>query len=149
MTGSVVVDASLAVKWIVNEVHSERASGLARAWARLGTQPVAPYLMPVEVSNALHKRVTRREISLEGATRLLDGLLGAGIELREPLGLHRRAVELAVQLRLDAVYDAHYLALAESLGCEFWTADERLYRAVSPSLAWVRWLGTFSAQGGS
>jgi predicted nucleic acid-binding protein len=143
MNSSVVVDASLAVKWLVNEAHTEKAVVLARSWARAGFQPVAPHLMPVEVSNALHKRVTRREISLEAAIHLLEGLLGAGIEFREPAGLHRRALELAGQLRLDSVYDAHYLALAESIGCELWTADERFYRAASTVHGRLKWLGNF------
>ncbi len=41
-------------------------------------------------------------------------------------------------------YDAHYLALAEHLGCEFWTADKRLHNAVHEKLPWVRGLGDFS-----
>lgn len=143
MNGSVVVDASLAVKWLVSEVHTEKAIALARAWARSGTQPVAPYLMPVEVTNAIHKRVSRHGISLEVAIRLLEGLLGAGIEFREPAGLHQRALELAGQLRLDTIYDAHYLALAESIGCELWTADERFYRVASPVHRRIKWLGNF------
>lgn len=147
MNGSVVVDASLAVKWLVNEVHTERAFALARSWARSRTQPVAPYLMPVEVSNALHKRVVRGELSLQAATHLLDGLLSAGIELREPAGLHRQALELAARLQLDAVYDAHCLALAESTGCELWTADQRFYEAAKSSFPWVRWLGSFPLGG--
>jgi hypothetical protein len=36
---------------------------------------MGPYLMPVEVANALYKRVIRKEISLQEATSLLDGLL--------------------------------------------------------------------------
>ncbi len=40
----------------------------------------------------------------------------------------------ASQLKQNAAYDAHYLALAESFGCELWTADERFYRAAT------RWL---------
>ena len=56
----------------------------------------------------------------------------SGVDLREPPGLHRRAMELAAQLRQDAAYDAYYLALAELLDCELWTADQRFYRAATP-----------------
>ncbi|MBI4234324.1 MAG: type II toxin-antitoxin system VapC family toxin [Chloroflexi bacterium] len=139
----VVVDASLAVKWLVSEVHSEKAYALARSWAQAGMQPVAPYLMPVEVANALHRRVARKEVSATAAVRLLDGLLASGIELREPGSIHIRAIELATQLRQDAAYDAHYLALAETLNCDLWTADERFYRAVTVFSRRVKWLGAF------
>ncbi|MDY6918242.1 MAG: type II toxin-antitoxin system VapC family toxin [Chloroflexota bacterium] len=136
----VVIDASLAAKWLLPEVHSDKAYILARSWAEQGIQPIAPYLMPVEVANALHRRVMRKEVSVDVATRLLDSLLASGIELLEQPHLHSRALELASQLRQDAAYDAHYLALAEILRCELWTADERFYRATS-SLFQVRWLG--------
>ena len=149
MNGFVVVDASLAVKWLVNEVHSDTAYTLARSWARHGTQPVAPYLMPVEVTNALHRRVVRKEITVEEAMRLLDALLASGIELREPPGIHTAALELAEQLRQDAAYDAHYLALAEMIDCELWTADERFYRAAARSFDHVKWLGSFFGGPGS
>lgn len=39
---------------------------------------------------------------------------------------------------MNATYDAHYLALADQLGAEFWTTDRKLVRAVQPSLPWVR-----------
>jgi predicted nucleic acid-binding protein len=144
MNGPVVVDASLAVKWLLPEVHSDRAYALARSWASQGVQPVAPYLMPVEVANALHRRVLRKELAPGAAMRLVEGLLASGIELREPPRLHSRALELAEQLGQDAVYDAHYLALAELLNCELWTADERFYRAVGGRNGRVRWIGTFA-----
>ncbi len=50
-------------------------------------------------------------------------------------------MELAERFRRPATYDPHYLALAEREGCEFWTADERLWNAVKADLPWVRWLG--------
>ena len=52
---------------------------------------------------------------------------------------------MARQLNQNAAYDAHYLALAQSVGCDLWTADERFYRAASPSIENVRWLGEFVA----
>lgn len=39
----------------------------------------------------------------------------------------------------------HYLALAEALDCELWTADERFYRAASSGHTRVRWIGSFTA----
>ena len=44
-------------------------------------------------------------------------------------------------MRQPAVYDSIYLALAEALDGELWTADERFYRAASPQFSNVRWLG--------
>jgi len=50
---------------------------------------------------------------------------------------------LATHFNRPTAYDAHYLALAEMLGCEFWTADRRLYNAVKEELPWVKWLSDF------
>ena len=57
---------------------------MALSWARVGVQPVVPYLMPVEVANALYRRVVRVQMSLDVAIRLLDALVESGIQLREP-----------------------------------------------------------------
>ena len=49
--------------------------------------------------------------------------------------------ELAHEFNRPRAYDTAYLALAQLLGCELWTADERLYNAVQGKLAWVKWVG--------
>ncbi len=59
-------------------------------------------------------------------------------ELHQPPHLYSRALELAGRLRQGAACDAHYLALAETLGCELWTADEKFYRTASPAARGVR-----------
>lgn len=63
-----------------------------------------------------------------------------GRPLPSPPGLHRHAWELAARLNRPAAYDAHYLAFAEMMACEFWAADKRLANAVQDELSWVRWL---------
>ena len=56
MNGIVIVDASLAFKWLVREEHSDEARAISRSWASEGIRTAAPHLMPVEVTNALHRR---------------------------------------------------------------------------------------------
>ena len=146
MNGHVVVDASLAFKWLVKEIYTAEANALGRSWNRQGTRIAAPYLMPVEVTNALHQRVVRGDLTLEAATQRMQSLLTSGLELHQPAHLYSRALELASQFGLGATYDAHYLALAETLGCDMWTADEKFFRAASPVVRGVRWIGE-SAQG--
>ena len=80
MSDYVVVDASVAVKWLVAELNSEEALALVTSWAGTGVTPVAPYLMPAEVSNALHKRVVSDELSVAAASDLMETLLASGIE---------------------------------------------------------------------
>ena len=140
----VVVDASVDFKWLVEEENSDKATALIRLWDDEGTQPMAPPIMPFEVANVLHRRVVRGDIGLEVAQDLMQDLMALGVVLHETPSLHRRALELASQLKQGAVYDAHYLALAESLGCEMWTADQRLYHAAEPGFGIVRWIGNFT-----
>ena len=83
MNGIVVMDASLAFKWLVREEHSDQAQAISRSWADDGVQTAAPHLLPVEVANALHRRVARGELTVDDAMRLLEHLLASGIELRE------------------------------------------------------------------
>jgi len=63
--------------------------------------------------------------------------LALPLELHGEPDLHWRALELAAKFSLPAACDAHYLALAELLEGEFWTADGRLARTVRSSLPWV------------
>ena len=141
MSEFVVVDASVAVKWLVEEENSDKATALTRLWDDEGTQLAAPSLMPFEVANVLHRRVVRGDLAVEVAADLMQDLMSLGVALHETPNLHRRALELANQLKQGAVYDAHYLALAESLGCELWTADQRFYRAAGIGVDNVRWIG--------
>ena len=141
MNGVVVVDGSLAFKWLVEEEHSASANALLESWETSDVRLTAPYLLPFEVANALHRRVVRGELSVGGAGDLLGNLLSSRLEFHQTANLHVRALELAHQLDQGAVYDAHYLALAEQFGCELWTADRKFWRAADPSVHNVRWIG--------
>ena len=144
MSEFVVVDASLAVKWLVEEEDSDKAHAVLQSWVTQDISRLAPYLLPFEVANALHRRVVRGDLSVGESSRMIARLLGSRLELHQTPGLHVRALEMANRLKQGAAYDAHYLALAESFDCELWTADERFFRAASSGVDNVRWLGDYS-----
>ncbi len=141
MNGQVVVDASLVFKWLVKEELTEEATSLRRSWVERDVTLIAPYFILAEVTNILHRRVVKGEITLQTGTDLIDKLIDMDIQLVETHHLHRRALELASQLNHGAAYDSHYLALAETLGCDLWTADQRLQRTSSSLSPAVHWLG--------
>lgn len=74
----------------------------------------------------------------DGIAELLSPELA--IELISTLPLYRRAFQMASATRQSAIYDSLYLALAESLGGELWTADRNFHRAASAEFGNVRWL---------
>jgi len=145
MTDAVVVDASVAVKWLFTEEHSAKADALFRVQTS-GSKPrglVAPLLIRSEITNAIHKRVRRGEIELGPADHLLTRFLTFPVELVSLDAIFSSALALAAQYDLGATYDAQYLALALAIDAEFWTADVKLVRAVPE--VWVRWIGDHPA----
>ncbi|MGH2351040.1 MAG: type II toxin-antitoxin system VapC family toxin [Chloroflexota bacterium] len=146
MNRVVVVDTSLAIKWVLKENYSPESLALLDEWRAQPTRMLAPTLLAFEATNVIYRRVGRGGLTLEDARHRLAELLSRAPELVHEPALHARAQELAHELGQPACYDAHYLALAEREGCEFWTADERLWNAVRARLTWVRWIGEYRLQ---
>ncbi|MBI2206654.1 MAG: type II toxin-antitoxin system VapC family toxin [Candidatus Rokubacteria bacterium] len=121
-----VIDASIAVKWVIPEVLSERAD-LLRAG---GDDLIAPDLLLVEVANALWKKTSRREISPAEADAAFGLLQHSGLDLRPTAPVLTPALQLARRLA-HPVYDCVYLALAAQERATLVTADRRLLRLAS------------------
>lgn len=121
---SLVIDASVAVKWVIEEEGTKEALALRRRAI------IAPDLLTAECANILCKKVRRGELSeREGA--FAAGLLArADIELVAMRPYLETAVRIALALDHPA-YDCIYLALAEAEGLRFVTADTRLVRKVA------------------
>ncbi len=123
-SGPVVVDASIAFLWFVNEPDGRRAGRLLETESAL----LAPDLMAVEVTNAWWKKLRRREMAVADVEQAVTNLLALGIAWTPSTALLRPAARLAVELG-HPVYDCVYLALAASHSAALATADERLRRA--------------------
>jgi predicted nucleic acid-binding protein len=142
MRSAVCVDASVFVKILIQEPLSEVARQRWKMWTiSEGRRIVEPSLFPFEVVAVLRKQVYQGYLTLEMGASALAALLDADIELVACSALHRHAWKLADHFGLPTAYDAHYLALAEMEGCEFWTADGRLYNSVKDEFPHIRWLG--------
>ncbi len=76
--------------------------------------------------------------------KFVSELYDSGIAFRPSRLLHDRAIDLAVELNQRLAYDSHNLALAEALDCEFWTADQPLYRLAQNSHPRVQWIGNYN-----
>ncbi len=121
-----VVDASIAVKWVIPEVLSDRADRV-----RDGDEDVlAPDLLLVEVANALWRKTAAREITAREADDAFDLVRASGIDLRPTGPLVPRAMDVARRLG-HPVSDCVYLALAERERAALVTADHRLLRRLA------------------
>jgi predicted nucleic acid-binding protein len=112
---TLVVDASVAVKWSVPEVGTEAAAEL------LSRQLVAPDLFLAEFGNALTKKVRQREITADQARQAFAECRRT-VELLDSDLLAPLALELSIALHHN-IYDCYYLALADSMEWPLVTAD--------------------------
>jgi predicted nucleic acid-binding protein len=144
----IVVDANVAM-WAILPILSagdvlERFDG----WWRAGVRLVAPTLWLAECIAAIRGSVYARVISPQEGRVAVGDLFDLGVETA-PMDqeLCRSAFEWAERLGQARAYDGFYLALAERLGAELWTADGRLARGAQQAGAvWVRGVG--EANGG-
>ena len=119
-----VVDASVAIKWFVREVHSDEARGLlARA-----DELVAPGLIYAEFGSILWKKIRRDVLGVDDAWLILRSFEAMPIESLPANDLLPDAFEI-VLAHGRSVYDSLYVASAIRREIPMVTADERLYNA--------------------
>lgn len=132
-----VVDASVAIKWFIPEIHSAAAARLLDPEFIIS----APDLILPEVGNTVWKKVRRKEITSQEAAEILNTWPSMGVEIYPSSVLLIPAFELAVALD-RTVYDSLYLALAVAQDGVLVTADQRFHASVSesPLASHIRWV---------
>lgn len=139
--GLTVVDASVAVKWVLDESDSPAAERLLTG----GQELFAPELLRLEGAGAITRAFRHGRLSADEAAEAVDDWLAQlrrGDVKLTPDGFDvRRAAEVSSVLR-HPIPDCLYLALAERLGAELVTADTTFVSRAAPVWPRVRLLGT-------
>jgi predicted nucleic acid-binding protein len=139
----VCLDASFLLEILFEDKFAGVAAGWWRRAAEENTNARVPPLFHAEVTSAVRRRVYRGLLESAAAMRILHETLSWPVHAwyeNEPL-LQQSAYDFATQLNQSKAYDGQYLAVADLLSCELWTADERLYNSVRDRLPWVRYVG--------
>lgn len=134
-----VIDAGVAVKWFIPEMHMDLARNVLERFRRGDDQLLAPDLLIPECANVFWKRAARGEITNQEAADNLNDLLSINLPLTPSPVLAVQALALA-QAHQRSVYDCLYLSLAVARGCHLVTSDERFYNALNGQFPQVRLL---------
>jgi predicted nucleic acid-binding protein len=140
----VVLDSGIFIASTFPEPLTIQAQELIAALQKDQATLYAPSLLRYELIAVSRKAVYQKRVTPEEGLIARDKLLSYPVTLHFDDALLRRGYELATIYNRPTAYDAQYLALAERLACDFWTADERLYNAVNTNFPNVRWLGNWN-----
>ena len=123
----VVVDASVVIKWFVEEEYSENALKLRDDYVNQLIDIAVPSLLFYEVMNALKYSHAFGEDELREVGSILEGyqFLVIPLEGKYREQTIRRAVKHGI-----TIYDASYIAIGDLRGCKTYTADEKLITKV-------------------
>ncbi|MGH9422401.1 MAG: type II toxin-antitoxin system VapC family toxin [Thermoanaerobaculia bacterium] len=125
-----VVDASVVVKWYVDEFDSE----IARELFREADEFAVPDLLFAETASILWKKVRRKEITPEEARDICGYVIDSPFEVYGSRELAGEALRIALEYSITP-YDASYVALAARLGVVCATADRKLFEKLRDTAA--------------
>lgn len=126
----IVVDTSVAIKWVVTEEFTDNAQALLDNYQRRNDPILVPSLFSYEAANVLYGFVGTGILSIDECKQAIFDLSKLVQPLQPDPRLVVRAVAITHMLGTAKTYDAHFLALAERTRSTYWTPDGRFCRAV-------------------
>lgn len=131
-----VVDASVALKWVLPEINSDKALRLRSDYQAAIHELCSPDIFTIEVANTLARAERNGIIAAGDADVHLTNILSTCPLLHSYHSLIRRALSIATSAR-HGVYDCVYVALAEREGCELVTADDMMIKRLQPAFSFI------------
>lgn len=126
MPQRLVIDASVAVKWLLPEEGSTQAIALLEA----GHDLYAPDLLLSEIGNVLWKKVRRDDLAADTALRLVTEFMNIRLRWIDSRRLAAQALTIATK-HDRTFYDSLYLALAHAIDGTLVTTDARFANALA------------------
>jgi len=137
---SAVLDASVILKWyLFDETYGQKALDLLQKFVTKELNVLSPSLLEYEVINGLIIAQKRTRIGEEEILMAIQGFFDLQIDLRDLSHFYQPALKYC-RVYNRSLYDASYLALAETEGIPLITADRGLYNTVKKDLKWVKWI---------
>jgi len=136
---NLVVDASVAAKWLFVEPGTAKARAILDSAESGELQLLAPEILLAEIANSLWKRTERGDLDSDSALGLFDAFRKIEFRFFKIEELAGPALSAAFRQR-HPVYDCLYVALARREGCDLVTADEKFYKAFAHVFSRVRLL---------
>ena len=134
-----VVDASVVIKWFIEEKDTATALRLRSNHTEGKTILIAPDLLIYEVANVLLFSHLFDPVDIK---KCLQDLYDLEIDLINPaINLILPTIDLASSKKIS-IYDASYLALAREFDIKLITADEKLY-GIAKELNCIELLSSF------
>ncbi|HEY7327384.1 MAG TPA: type II toxin-antitoxin system VapC family toxin [Gemmataceae bacterium] len=131
-----VLDSSVGFKWVVPELHSDKALRLRDDYRNGILELIAPDIFLIEIAHALTRAERQKRITpIQGALALAD-MISTQPQLAGYIALLPRAYQISSQ-RNVGVYDCLYLAQAEREGCDLVTADDRMLKNLQPHFPFI------------
>jgi len=143
MIRALCLDTSVVIAYLVPEQLQIQAEALVLEAVENAVRIVAPAFSWAEIGSVLRKKICAGLLTDEEAKGCFDDFCQLPIEYIDNVEIRARAWEIAEQYQLPTLYDASFLACAESMGasCQFWTADKNLLNQLGQRLSYVRELG--------
>jgi predicted nucleic acid-binding protein len=117
----IVIDANVAIKWVVEQANFERA----REIIERETELIAPGMFVAEITNTLWRYVRMKQISADHARAGIVSILRQVSSIERDANLAAEALALGLELNY-APYDCFYVVLAMRRSAPLVTADRRL-----------------------
>ncbi|OQY46392.1 MAG: hypothetical protein B6242_07990 [Anaerolineaceae bacterium 4572_78] len=136
---NIVLDSNVAIALVIELPYSLFARQKVKEWHTKDVTIFVPRLWQYEVVSVMQKIIKLGNMKREDAQQNLDLIFTFDVKyIALGENEHNRVLYWAEQLNQNQAYDASYLALAERLHAEFWTADKRLYnRCQQLKLDWI------------
>ena len=128
MPETIVLDCSVAAKWVLPEPDREPALRLFERYESGEILLIAPDLLLSEFASLLAKRHRRKQLSAQQARTAYWLMTRCAPRLFDIQPRILPALNLSLQYQIS-FWDCVYIALALEHQCQFFTADRRLFRA--------------------
>jgi predicted nucleic acid-binding protein len=131
-----VLDSSIAFKWVVPELHSDKAIRLRDDYRKGVHELISPDIFPIEIGHALTRAERQGRVTTANGWALWLNVMADAPRLVPSLALMPHAYPVSSQERVG-LYDCLYLTLAQQESCEFLTADDRLLKRLQPRFPFI------------